>query len=107
MANTKSAKKNIRSSKAKKEHNLSWKAQLKDSAKDLRDMLAAKTSTPEELNAKLKELQKRLDKASKEKAIHKNKANRLKSRYAKKISALLSGKQAKHTAKPAKSAKSK
>ena len=33
-------------------------------------------------------LQRVLDKASKEKVIHKNKANRLKSRYARKISAL-------------------
>ncbi len=33
-------------------------------------------------------LQQVLDKASKEKVIHKNKANRLKSRYARKVSAL-------------------
>ena len=33
-------------------------------------------------------LQQVLDKSSKEKVIHKNKANRLKSRYARKVSAL-------------------
>ncbi len=33
-------------------------------------------------------LQRILDKAAKEKVIHKNKANRLKSRYARKVSAL-------------------
>ncbi|KKS60228.1 MAG: hypothetical protein UV26_C0006G0025 [candidate division WWE3 bacterium GW2011_GWF2_42_42] len=44
-------------------------------------------------------LQRVLDKASKEKVIHKNKANRLKSRYARKVSAL-----SKATGKPKKNA---
>jgi len=44
-------------------------------------------------------LQGVLDKASKEKVIHKNKANRLKSRYARKVSAL-----SKTTGKPKKNA---
>ena len=39
------------------------------------------------LNKELSVLQKVLDKASKNKVIHKNKAARLKSRYAKKVSA--------------------
>lgn len=89
MANTKSAKKNIRSSARKKAHNQMWKNRVKDSAKDIRDDLSKKLAT-DALIKKLQLLQKAADKASKNKVIHKNRANRLKSKYARKISALLS-----------------
>lgn len=87
MANTKSAKKNIRASLRKKAHNLGWKSKVKSAAKAIKDSIHTKASV-ETLVQKLQLLQKAADKAAKNKAIHKNKANRLKSRYAQKISAL-------------------
>ena len=104
MANTDSAKKNIRASLRKKAHNLMWKRSVKDLVKSLKDGIKAKKPV-EELNKALTALQKAADKAVKEKVIHKNKSNRLKSLYARKISALLSAKPSKAGAKPRKSAK--
>ena len=75
MAKTLNAKKAHRSSEAKKQHNLFWKKRVK----------VAQKSTPMDLDS-FKTLQSVLDKASNNKVIHKNKASRLKSRYAKKIS---------------------
>ncbi len=89
MANTMSAKKNIRSSARKKAHNQMWKNRVKDSAKNIKDDLAKKITT-NDLVKKLQLLRKAVDKAAKNKVIHKNRANRLKSKYARKISALLS-----------------
>ena len=60
---------------------------MKDAVKDLKKSLDSKDKV-EVLSGKLMALQKILDKSSKEKVIHKNKANRLKSTYARKISAL-------------------
>jgi hypothetical protein len=54
------------------------------------------------LNKKLSVLQKALDKASKNSVIHKNKANRLKSRYANKIAALNKSTKTKSTKSSAK-----
>jgi len=77
MPNTKSAKKALRGSLRKRKYNLIWKTKVKRLVKSLK---SKKTKvTPKDLS----ELQKALDKASKKRAIHKNKANRLKSRYAK------------------------
>lgn len=87
MPNTKSAIKAVRGSKRKNAHNLFWKKKIKDALKDLKKSLESKDKE-EVLNAKLLTLQKVLDKSSKEKVIHKNKANRLKSIYARKIAAL-------------------
>ena len=87
MPNTKSAIKAVRGSAKKNEHNLFWKKKMKDAVKELKKSLEIKEST-DVLNGKLLALQKIVDKASKEKVIHKNKANRLKSTYARKISAL-------------------
>jgi small subunit ribosomal protein S20 len=85
MPNTKSAQKAIRSSDKKNKHNLIWKRKIKTAVKSVEKGILAK-ETPEALIAKTVLLQKILDKAAKEKVIHKNKANRLKSKYAKKIS---------------------
>ena len=90
MANTKSAKKNIRSSAKKKMHNNMWKKRFRSAVKSL--LKAVSNKDDENVVAgKFRALQKSLDKASKEKVIHKNKANRVKSRYAKKISAQILG----------------
>ncbi len=87
MANTKSSKKAVRSSKNKRSHNIFWEKAVKSNIKTLKASLEHKKDV-KELNIELVALQKALDKASKEKVIHKNKANRVKSRYAKRIAAL-------------------
>ena len=90
MANTKSAKKAVRSSARKKLHNLLWKTKFKQQLKAVYKAIAGK-ETEEVILEKFKALQKSLDKAAKEKVIHKNKANRVKSNYAKRITAYLKG----------------
>ena len=87
MANTKSAKKNIRSSHKKRSHNNEWKKRFKSALKSLSKSLSGKDNEGV-IMEKFKSLQKLLDKSSKEKVIHKNKANRVKSMYARKVSAL-------------------
>jgi small subunit ribosomal protein S20 len=87
MANTASAKKAIRSSARKREHNLFWKKRIHRAAKELKKSLVAKEKDVGILNSQLSKVQKLLDKAAKEGVLHKNKANRLKTRYAKKIAA--------------------
>ena len=100
MPNTKSAKKNIRSSAKKRAHNYMWEKRFKNAVKAITKSINAQESK-EVVSEKLRALQKALDKAAKEKVIHKNKANRVKSRYALKIAALFSG-EAKPKSKPAK-----
>jgi len=87
MANTKSAKKNVRSSARKKSHNDMWEGRFKSAKKSLSKAITEKEDE-KILKEKYVSLQKSLDKAAKEKTIHKNKANRVKSRYARKIAAL-------------------
>lgn len=87
MPNIKSAKKALRSSLRKKQYNNFWKNRIKRSLKTLKGNLETKGTSTDILNENLAVLQKILDKASKNKVIHKNRANRLKSRYAKKITA--------------------
>jgi len=87
MPNTKSAKKAVRSSNRKNEHNLLWKKKIRDALRALKGGIDDKEPV-DLLEKKLISLQKVLDKASKEKVIHKNKANRVKSIYAGKVSAL-------------------
>ncbi|RJR26895.1 30S ribosomal protein S20 [candidate division WWE3 bacterium] len=99
MANTKSAKKAIRSSERKRSHNAMWEKRIKETVKVLKTELDNKNAKPEILNSQLTAVQKVLDKAAKEKVIHKNKSNRLKSRYAKSIAALLSKKGTRGSAK--------
>lgn len=64
-----------------------WKKRIKLASRSLQSILATKKSEPDILDKEFVVLQKVLDKASKRNVIHKNKANRLKSRYAKKIAA--------------------
>lgn len=87
MANKMSVKKSHRSSLKKQKHNLFWKKAVADAKKTLSKALSEKNPTTDILRQKEISLQKALDKAAKVKAIHKNKANRLKSRYAKRITA--------------------
>jgi len=103
MANTKSAEKAVRQSNRKKSFNLFWKRKIKALSKSLKVAVETKDINTDILNKEFVSLQKVLDKAAKTKAIHKNKANRLKSRYAKKLTA-----QTKQpTAKPARTTKSR
>jgi small subunit ribosomal protein S20 len=95
MPNTSSAKKALRSSTRKRQHNLYWKRKIKDAVRDVKKTLSTKGSDVGILNTQLSALQKVLDKAAKEKVIHKNKARRLKSRYAKRITAQTQSKKTK------------
>ena len=108
MANTKSAKKAILQSQKKRQHNLFWKGKIKDAVKTINRTIKTEDKNPDILNQQVSLLQKALDKASKENVIHKNKANRIKSRYALKITAHEQGKSTKSDkpTKPGKSAKS-
>ena len=105
MPNTKAAKKAVRSSKTKQKHNLYWKAKFKLAIKDLKKALDAKAGD-EVVQGKLKVLQKFLDKAVREKVIHKNKASRVKSRYAKKAAAQTESTKSKKKPKATKTSKS-
>jgi small subunit ribosomal protein S20 len=84
MANTKSAKKAVRSSYRKKLHNLGWKKRIKTAVKNFTDLIKS-AATSEDLNKSLSMAQKALDKAAKKNVIHKNKANRLKAKLAVKL----------------------
>lgn len=87
MPNTKSAKKALRQSKNKTEHNLFWKRRIYSMKKAISKTLQTKDVNADILNDEYKALQKVVDKAAKEKIIHKNKASRIKARFAKKIAA--------------------
>jgi ribosomal protein S20 len=87
MPNTMSAKKALRQSYKKRAHNLFWKNRIRAVVRDLKGLLQDKNSDPAILKEKEVLLQKYSDKATKEKVISGNKANRLKSRYAQKITA--------------------
>jgi len=99
MANTSSAKKAVRSSHKKQIHNLGWKKRIKTAIKNLQNLIKDGKSQ-EDLNKSLTLAQKVLDKASKEKVMHKNKVNRIKSKLANKIT---KSTDAKPTAKKPKS----
>jgi ribosomal protein S20 len=85
MPNIESAKKALRQSKKKRSQNQFWKNRIKREMKGLNKLLDDKGSDILSLKGEESALQKVLDKAAKNKAIHKNKARRLKSRFAKKI----------------------
>lgn len=99
MANTSSAKKAVRSSHKKQVHNLGWKKRIKTAIKNLQNLIKDGKSQ-EDLNKSLSIAQKVLDKASKEKVMHKNKVNRIKSKLSNKVS---KSSDAKPTAKKSKS----
>jgi len=88
MPNTKSAKKALRSSAKKNKNNVFWKRRIKDVIKSIKSSIDKENPNSKLVKEEESLLQKVLDKAAKNKVIHKNKANRLKSKYAKRISAL-------------------
>ena len=92
MPNIKSAKKALRQSERKRAHNLFWKNRIKSVRKELDKLLQTKGSSLDILKEKESLFQKYLDKASKKNVIGKNKANRLKSRYAQRITAYFENK---------------
>jgi len=103
MANIKSAKKAIRGSAKKREHNLFWKRRMSSASKSLLKVLNEDIKDTAILNERLSVLQKVVDKAAKEKVIHKNKAARIKAGFSKKIAAhanIKTKKTKKSTAKP-------
>jgi len=85
MANTSSAKKAVRSSKKKQIHNLGWKKRIKSAVKNILNLVKDGKSA-EDLKSSMSAAQKVLDKAAKENVMHRNKANRIKSKLAKKLS---------------------
>ena len=84
MANIKSAVKKARQGLTKNQQNRHWKSRIKEAEKAV---LQAKSSkVAETLEEAIKRMQKTVDKAAKTKAIHPNRAARIKSRLAKKLS---------------------
>ena len=75
MAKIESSKKAHRGSEKKRKHNLFWKKRIK---------VAQKSFVAKEKES-LVNLQSVLDKAANNKVIHKNKASRFKSRFARKL----------------------
>ncbi len=67
-----------------------WMKRVKEATKNVSKLLAQKGQSADILNKELSMVAKAVDKAAKEQVIHRNKANRLKSRYAKKVTAYLS-----------------
>lgn len=86
MANTKSAKKAIRVSARKRNINLARAKKVKAAIKDVRNFEGTKTESLV-LNSKL---QKELDKAVKKGFLHKNTANRMKSKASKNLKSQVS-----------------
>lgn len=94
MANTKSAKKALRQSKRKYAHNQFWKRRIQTVVKSLRKHMDDKVTTFDNKASSIDIIKKEqsvlykiVDKAAKEKAIHKNKARRIKSKISKKVAA--------------------
>lgn len=87
MPNILSAQKAVRQSNTKKQHNLMWKGRIKNSVKTLRKLLLDKTASVDIIKKEESLFYKVVDKAAKNKVIHKNKAKRLKSRISKKVAA--------------------
>ena len=74
--------------------------------KEIKKTLKTEPENADILKTQQSALQKVVDKAAKEKVIHKNKANRIKSRFANKVTAHAVQKETKPTKSTAKSAKS-
>lgn len=83
MANTKSAKKAVRSSGRKNKVNRILKSNFKKNRKEVLEAVAKKTKKG--LDKKLSAAVKAIDKAAKKKTIHKKTAARYKSRLAKAV----------------------
>jgi small subunit ribosomal protein S20 len=87
MANTKSAKKALRQSIKRKESNLLWKKRIKDVLKTIKKHLEESTLNTDIIKKEESLFYKVVDKAAKNNVFHKNKANRIKARVSKNISA--------------------
>lgn len=91
MPNTQSAKKALRSSSRKRQYNLIAKYKIKNSLKEFRKALEI---DPSSYHATLSKAFSALDKAVKSNLIHRNKADRKKSRLALKVTKILRGETA-------------
>lgn len=87
MPNTSSAKKALKQSKKKRQHNLFWKRRIRNMVKNIRRQLADGSVNADIIKKKESLLYKIIDKAAKNDVIKKNKASRLKSKVAKELSA--------------------
>lgn len=81
MANTKSAKKALRQNLRRRRANLVRRASAKSAVKEFQKLLVS--GKKEEARALLKKVYSKIDKLAKTRVVHGNKADRLKSRYAK------------------------
>ena len=88
MANIKSAKKRIKQSIKQREANRKRKSSIRTSEKKLRTFV--KENKKEEAKKEYQIFSSLLDKSAKTNVIHKNKANRKKSRLAKHLSTITS-----------------
>jgi len=86
IPNIRSAEKRLRQSKKRRGLNRAKKTALKHVIKQIKTHLAA--GDREAARALLPELAKVTDKAAKHHTIHKNKANRIKSRWTRKVGAV-------------------
>jgi len=86
IPNTRSAKKRLRQSLARRERNLMRKRALKQAIKQLKRAIAA--GDKQKAQELIPQLMKAADKAAKRRAIHPNKAARIKSRLMKRLQAL-------------------
>jgi ribosomal protein S20 len=91
MANLSSSKKAIRVSARRRYINVARDLKVKDSVKDIKKLIGAKSLTKEESMNAMQNLQKQLDKAVKTGFMVKNKANRMKSRLNTKLKAVVEG----------------
>ena len=90
MANRRSSIKKIRIDKRRTLRNLAVRTELKSAARGVREFLSAKKRN--EAEQAVRALFSKLDKAVKKNILHKNRASRLKSRFQKKVRALLAAK---------------
>lgn len=81
MANTKQAKKQVRKNKKKTAYNKWWKTKVKEALKAVKGIASTDS---EGRKSSIKQLQKTIDKATKNGVIKKNKAKRMKSQVSKK-----------------------
>jgi len=83
MANTKSALKRVRQTERRTERNRAAKSRIKTLRRKLSDATAGGKS--EDVNSALSQLSSAVDKAAKRGVIHRNKADNLKSKAARKV----------------------
>jgi len=86
MANTKQAIKMVRKIEKRTKHNRWWKQQIKTTIKAVVESI--NSGNKQSMKKNLSLLNKKVDKASKTGAIHKNKAGRIKSKYQLKVNKL-------------------